>query len=440
MNDGGLASTTTLSLYALSPVITVTVIPPTAAPTNVMLIPADSEMIVSWNAVADADNDGSAITGYTATAIEGANTFTCGDKTSFNSCILTGLANSAQYSVTVVARNSEGNGPPSAPPEVATPRAAPANTPPVAQVVSAEFDLRPGAVSAGGSFRLLFVTTATTTAQSSDISLYNAFVQTSANDGHDDIGRFKSEFRALISTEAVDARDNTATNTFNGTDTKAPIYWLDGDKVADDYDDFYDDDGWDSQAGRDQNGVTLTGTSINIWTGSERDGTEASSFSQTLAVGADSGTRFGQLEAGAAGAEIIGGTNSITSITGKSPYPLYALSPILILNQAPTSTPIPDQTAFADAAFTYTFTAFTDADNDTITYSASESLDATWLNFDPATRTFSGMPAVANDGEVITITVTASDDMDSVTAMFTVTVINDTHRSGLHQRWRHRQR
>ena len=111
-------------------------------------------------------------------------------------------------------------------------------------------------------------------------------------------------------------------------------------------------------------------------------------------------------------------------------YPLYALSPILILNQAPTvSTGIPNQTAFADVAFTYAFpdTTFADADSGgTLTYSASESLDAAWLTFDPATRTFSGTPAVANDGDVITITVTASDDMDLVTDVFTVTVKVDT--------------
>ena len=56
------------------------------------------------------------------------------------------------------------------------------------------------------------MTTQTTDATSADIGTYNTFVQTSAASGHSDIQGFNSEFRALISTEAVDARDNTATN------------------------------------------------------------------------------------------------------------------------------------------------------------------------------------------------------------------------------------
>ena len=34
-------------------------------------------MLVSWDAIADANNAGSAVIGYTATAIEGTNTFFC---------------------------------------------------------------------------------------------------------------------------------------------------------------------------------------------------------------------------------------------------------------------------------------------------------------------------------------------------------------------------
>ena len=71
------------------------------------------------------------------------------------------------------------------------------------------------------------MTTQTTAATSADIDTYNAFVQTSAAVGHSDIRGFNSEFRALISTEAIDARVNTATNLALdsdplGTDTECP--------------------------------------------------------------------------------------------------------------------------------------------------------------------------------------------------------------------------
>ena len=127
-----------------------------------------------------------------------------------------------------------------------------------AQTVSADFALKPFAdFAAGGTFRLLFVTTETTAATSADINTYNTFVQTSANGDHEGgshsaIQDFSSEFRALISTETVDARDNTATNLVSASDTDAPIYWLGGVKVADGYATFYDGE-WDSVAATDQN-------------------------------------------------------------------------------------------------------------------------------------------------------------------------------------------
>ena len=72
-------------------------------------------------------------------------------------------------------------------------------------------------------------------------------------------------------------------------------------------------------------------------------------------------------------------------------------------------TPIADQNATEDAAFSFQFAANTFADvdvGDTLTYSASGA--PAWLTFNAATRTFSGTPANADVGSV-TITVTADD-------------------------------
>ncbi|MCY4506064.1 MAG: hypothetical protein OXG35_03765, partial [Acidobacteria bacterium] len=46
---------------------------------------------------------------------------------------------------------------------------------------------------------------------------------------------FKGEFRSLISTATVHARDNTGT-----TGTGVPVYWEGGDKAGGDHGDFYD--------------------------------------------------------------------------------------------------------------------------------------------------------------------------------------------------------
>jgi Ca2+-binding RTX toxin-like protein len=90
---------------------------------------------------------------------------------------------------------------------------------------------------------------------------------------------------------------------------------------------------------------------------------------------------------------------------------------------------IADQSATEDAAFSFTFsaTAFNDVDgNNTLTYSATledGSLLPGWLNFNAATRTFSGTPLNSNVG-AINVKVTASDGTGSVSDTFALTVAN----------------
>ena len=95
-----------------------------------------------------------------------------------------------------------------------------------------------------------------------------------------------------------------------------------------------------------------------------------------------------------------------------------------VANRAPTvENPIPDQTdAEVGTAFSYVFPAntFNDADDDPLSYTASEQPDVAWLSFIAATRTFSGMPA-ANTAGSMTVTVTADDgNGGSVTDTFTI--------------------
>ena len=86
---------------------------------------------------------------------------------------------------------------------------------------------------------------------------------------------------------------------------------------------------------------------------------------------------------------------------------------------------IPDQSASADTAFSYTFpdTTFADADSDALTYSATKADGTalpTWLSFAATTRTFSGTPTAA---ETVSVKVTASDgNGGSVSDTFDITV------------------
>jgi hypothetical protein len=99
-------------------------------------------------------------------------------------------------------------------------------------------------------------------------------------------------------------------------------------------------------------------------------------------------------------------------------------------NQAPlVSNNIPNQTARAGVAYTFAFAAntFTDPEAGTLTYTARKADDSAlpaWLSFNPATRTFSGTPAIGDLGTVA-LKVTATDNGTpnlSISAPFSLTV------------------
>ena len=139
-----------------------------------------------------------------------------------------------------------------------------------AYLVPESWPLNPANSSPGDKFRLLFRTSTTGGAAETGIAHYNTLVQTAVKAGHESIGDSCGDlFRAVGSTSAVDARDNTDT-----TGTGVPIHWLGGAKLADDYADFYDGS-WDSYELRDESGAAFTQGS-ETWTGSNDDGTKHS--------------------------------------------------------------------------------------------------------------------------------------------------------------------
>ena len=135
---------------------------------------------------------------------------------------------------------------------LALPPQAQAQTPtPVVNKVPDDWSLKPSGLALGDQFRLLFVSTMTRDGSSADIGDYNTHVQTAAAAaGHADIQNYSSGFRALACTAATDARDNTGT-----TGVGVPIYWLDGPKVSQDYDDLFDG-GWGSYTAKGEDGFS----------------------------------------------------------------------------------------------------------------------------------------------------------------------------------------
>ena len=201
---------------------------------------------------------------------------------------------------------------------------------PSPHVVPDDWVLIPSGLNPGDSFRLIFLSSTTRVLSSTDIADYNTFVQDRAAAGHAAIQEYSSDFRVVGSTESIDARDNTAT-THTNSDKGVPIYWLNGAKVADDYESFYDG-GWDDEANdKNQLGNNGPDTSQQVnfpATGSVHDGTESNPGSNSQALGA-SFVRVGRPHSSDDSAH--GPLSSNTSVGSAAERPLYGLSPVFIV-------------------------------------------------------------------------------------------------------------
>ena len=197
--------------------------------------------------------------------------------------------------------------------------------------------LTPPGVAGGEKFRLMFLTDVEKPT-STDINVYNEFVQAQAAGGHTDIQEHANQFRVLGSTDDDDARDNTETTS---SDTDAPIYWLGGDKIANDYQTLYSSRWEQEEDGRTKDGIHIeTG---KVWTGSEQDGTGASPSGVSVAFGQTS-VRTGELQS-----SVISGRHALDDSTDSAPttgLPFYALSGIFVVE--------PNTPATATAAITGT--------------------------------------------------------------------------------------
>ena len=153
--------------------------------------------------------------------------------------------------------------------------------------VPANWSLKPSGLAAGDQFRLLFLSSTKRDGSATDIATYNTFVQGLAAAGHADIQSYSTGFRVVGCTADTDARDNTST-TYTSTDKGVPIYWLNGAKVADQYEDFYDGD-WDDEANdKNESGTDAHDTSAfqNFpVTGCDHDGTEAFTGGDSRSLG-----------------------------------------------------------------------------------------------------------------------------------------------------------
>ena len=148
--------------------------------------------------------------------------------------------------------------------------------------------LKPSAVSAGNKFRLMYMTSEGGAATSSDIEDYDEFVRTvGARGGHQDILPYIGFFKTFGNTRTTTATNqnvagrghvgmwSSGSNVWTDGSTSAsssgaPIYWLNGTKISDNYYDFCDnswDNRWSSGTNhlKHEDGNAADGS--KVWTG-----------------------------------------------------------------------------------------------------------------------------------------------------------------------------
>ncbi len=335
--------------------------------------------------------------------------------------------------------------------------------------VPANWPLKPSGLGAGDQFRLLIVTSTKRDATSTDITDYDTHVQTAVASGHASIQSRSEQFQVLGCTATVDARDHTGT-TYTSADKGVPIYWLDGNKAADEYEDFYDGS-WDEEAtGKNESGTNVSFPPPGVQrphTGCGHDGTESFFGSASYALGtltvrsgrpnaAGQGPLSSTSGADRSGTRPFYGLSAVFQVAGAAPPP--TLSGLTV--SAGTLTPdfaggtleyaVPDVpnatgritvTATADADVTVTYedgsgNALTDADSDTAGFQADlevgENTIQVKVTKGDASQTYTlkvtrAAPAVSSDASLSGLAlsgVTLSPDFAAATTLYTASVYN----------------
>ena len=221
----------------------------------------------------------------------------------------------------------------------------------------------------------MFFSSTTRNANPSDIADYNTFIQDLAAAGHADIQVYSDAFKVVGSTADTDAHDNTAT-TYTADDKGVSIYWLNGNKVADDYEDFYDET-WDDEVNRKDESGSDVGLIDLPFTGSDHEGTEAFNSGNSNALGA-SIVRVGRPNSSTSG---NGPLSSVTTFSNSTVSQFYGLSGVfrvegqVVTNTAPAFTTGASFSTDENEAISFQVTA-EDADAvDTVTYAITGGAD-----------------------------------------------------------------
>ncbi len=294
------------------------------------------------------------------------------------------------------------------------------STPAAAQTCAADADtlactvpgnwpLIPAGIDTGGTFRLLFVTSSRHQATSTSIEHYNDIVKGVAG-RNSNLQPYRDRFRVLGSTSVVDARDNTDTNT--STDGAGePIYWVDGDRVADDYADFYDGN-WASTGGKTENGETPTAPSS--FTGTNSNGQKNNRWLGDTQVSIGNWTQPGTgLQRGNAGTATLG-----RSLYGLSPVFTVGAEEAVVVSISAGASPIIEG---ANANFMVTLTPAAPTGGLMLAYSVADAANGSEFIASENVGRQTLMVDEASSSAVITVA-TVDDSTDEPDGTVTVTL------------------
>ena len=302
--------------------------------------------------------------------------------------------------------------------------------------------LVPTGLNVGDKFRLLFLSSTTRNASSTGIGAYNTFIQDLANAGHTDIQQYGDEFKVVGCTRSSEAPANTRT-LYTTSDKGVPIYWLNGAKAADDYEDFYDGS-WDEEA-NDKNesgtdGPDTSQTANRPWTGCDHDGTRIrSGLLDDDYLGDSISTVVGRPNASGSGNGPLSGDTSYPTANTR---PMYGLSEIFQVADASSDATLSTLTVndgtndltldptFVSATYVYETDVANSITTATLTatpnHSEAEVTGVTLAGTAIADTNFTDgitVPSLVEGDNEIVVTVTAED---ATTQTYTVTVTRST--------------
>lgn len=196
-----------------------------------------------------------------------------------------------------------------------------------------DWELVPSGLGSGDEFRLLFMTTSKRNAMSADIADYDAFVQSAAagrvsGGSHPAIQRYASLFKALGSTSTVDARDHLGMNPTDASHKNAPVYWLNGGRLAFGNADVWDGAWADQSSANTRNQLGTANTDITVFTGSNADGTKHATRFLANPVGGNPVIITGSPRTGENPVEQGAATHGLN-------LPFYGVSPVFRVGAVP---------------------------------------------------------------------------------------------------------